>query len=188
MKKIYFVRHCSALSQHKDSPLTRAGIRQAAELANFFTKEQVSFDLILSSPYLRAVESIKPYAERTGKSIKFDTRLQERILSADPVEDWMEALEKSFVDDRFALPGGESAQDVLSRSNEVLYDLYKDPSINNAIIVSHGNILSHLFHQFNKDFGFNQWKQLRNPDIYLLTYNIENDISKLQCVWHPYEL
>ncbi|WP_249871813.1 histidine phosphatase family protein [Oceanobacillus saliphilus] len=185
MKKIYFVRHCSADGQHKDAPLTKMGIQQAVELATFFEKEQVTFDLILTSPYLRAIESIKPYTQLTGIPIEYDERLKERILSEDPVEDWMEALEKSFMDYSFSLHGGESARDVMARANEVIHEITRDASINNVIIVSHGNLLSHLFNQYDNSFGFEQWKELRNPDIYLLQLDSDNNSSKLECIWNP---
>lgn len=186
MKKIYFVRHCSAHGQHRDSPLTKDGIKQARELAEYFNELPITFDLILSSPYLRAIESIKPYAELTNSTIQIDERLKERILSEEPVEDWMDGLERSFLDEHFSLPGGESARDLLHRCNGVLNPLYNDSSIKHAIIVSHGNLLSHVFHQFDKRFGFNQWKELRNPDIYLLQF--DDTDSMLECVWRPNEL
>ncbi|MFC4022999.1 histidine phosphatase family protein [Oceanobacillus longus] len=185
MRRIYFVRHCSADGQHKDSPLTRAGIRQAGELANFFNERKIPVDIILSSPYLRAVESIKPYAEMIGKTIIKDERLKERILSEDPVEDWVEALNNSFLDDSYKLSGGESAQDVVARSIEVLQQIYKDASIKNAIVVSHGNLLSHLFNQFDEKFGFEQSKELRNPDIYLLQLDHNSKFYNIECVWKP---
>ncbi|WP_010650583.1 histidine phosphatase family protein [Oceanobacillus massiliensis] len=182
MKRIYLVRHCAANGQHRDSPLTREGIRQAAALSDFFKELDISFDLILSSPFLRAIESIKPYAEANGLTIKTDERLQERILSEEPIDDWLEALEQSFIDDGFSLPGGESAKDVVARSNDVLRCIYDDSSVSNAIIVSHGNLLSHFFHQFDPSFGFKQWKELRNPDIYLLQKE-QNHPAELECIW-----
>ncbi|MBP2078274.1 histidine phosphatase family protein [Oceanobacillus polygoni] len=186
MKKIYFVRHCSAHGQHRDSPLTNEGIKQARELASFFKDLNITFDLILSSPYLRAIESIKPFAELTNTTVQIDERLKERILSEEPAEDWMDALEQSFLDEHFSLPGGESARHLLHRCNGVLQPLYNDASIKHAIIVSHGNLLSHVFHQFDQRFGFNQWKELRNPDVYLL--HLDGSNSKLECIWNSNQL
>src|SRR5690625_6007216 len=87
MKKIYFVRHCSADGQHKDSPLTIEGTRQAQLLSIFLTENDIPIDRIISSPYLRAVESIKPYAEKHGIDIEVDERLHERVLSNEPVDE-----------------------------------------------------------------------------------------------------
>src|SRR5690625_5919276 len=87
MKKIYFVRHCSADGQHKDSPLTIEGTRQAQLLSIFLTENDIPIDRIISSPYLRAVESIKPYAEKHGIDIEVDERLHERVFSNEPVDE-----------------------------------------------------------------------------------------------------
>jgi len=102
LKKIYFVRHCSAYGQHKDSPLTKDGIMQSQLLADFFQEQNMTFNQIISSPYLRAVESIKPFAEKMGITIEIDNRLEERILSDEPIEDWLEELEYSFNDYEYA--------------------------------------------------------------------------------------
>ncbi|RDW22089.1 histidine phosphatase family protein [Oceanobacillus chungangensis] len=182
MRKIYFVRHCSAFGQHKDSPLTNDGIMQAQLLADFFEEQNITFDQIVSSPYLRAVESIKPFAERAGIDIEVDNRLEERILSDEPIEDWLEELECSFNDYHYALPGGESANEVINRANEVLKPILNGHSVTNAIIVSHGNLLALVFSQFDKSFGFNQWKELGNPDIYLLESN-DVDIISFKRIW-----
>lgn len=181
MKKIYFVRHCTADGQHKDSPLTTIGMRQAHLLSVFLTEQNITIDRIISSPYLRAVESIKPFAETINQDVKIDERLQERILSDEPIDDWLEVLEHSFSNHDFALPGGESANAAIKRANAVLETIYTDDDITNVVIVSHGNLLALLFKQFDKNFGFNQWKELNNPDVYLFNKNGEN--TSFECLW-----
>ena len=41
-------------------------------------------------------------------------------------------------------------------------------SVQNTIIVTHGNLLSLLLKHYNHQFGFEDWKSLRNPDVFLL--------------------
>ncbi|PAV29441.1 histidine phosphatase family protein [Virgibacillus profundi] len=182
MKKIYFVRHCTADGQHKDSPLTTIGMRQAHLLSVFFSEQQTKIDKIISSPYLRAIESIKPYAEKENIEIEINDRLKERILSEDPIDDWMEVLEHSFNDHHYSLPGGESANDAILRATPILESIYHDENINNVILVSHGNLLALLIHQFDKNFGFDQWKELNNPDVYLINYEKNN--TSIKCLWN----
>jgi 2,3-bisphosphoglycerate-dependent phosphoglycerate mutase len=183
MKTIYFVRHCTADGQHKDSPLTTVGMRQAHLLSVFLSEQNISVDKIISSPYLRAIESIKPYAEFVNKNIEIDQRLQERILSDEPIDDWMEVLEHSFNDHQYSLPGGESADDAIRRANTVLEPLYTNEHIKNIILVSHGNLLALLFQQFDKDFGFHQWKEMSNPDVFKLEVA---DQMSLERLWESY--
>ncbi|WP_099158296.1 histidine phosphatase family protein [Virgibacillus ndiopensis] len=181
MKNIYVVRHCSAEGQHRDSPLTNEGIRQARLLSNFFTEQNVRFDKIVSSPYLRAIESIKPFAENNNLQIEVNELLKERILSEEPIDDWIEVLEQSFIDLDFTLPGGESANDAIKRVSNVLDDIFNNDSLTNVILVSHGNLIALLLKQYDDTFGFNKWKNLRNPDIYLV--QIDNNEQIVQCLW-----
>src|SRR5699024_6472975 len=97
MKNIYLIRHCTAAGQHPDSPLTRDGLRQAVQLKDFFISQNIDCDRIISSPYLRAIDSIRPYAEQIGLPIDVDERLKERILSDRPIDDWLDVLEQSFM-------------------------------------------------------------------------------------------
>ncbi|MCC2250875.1 histidine phosphatase family protein [Virgibacillus sp. AGTR] len=166
-KKIYLVRHCSAHGQHRDSPLTTNGLQQANQLAEFFSNLDEEIDHIISSPYLRAVDSIKPFANKAQLTIHVDERLKERILSEDPIDDWLDVLEHSFQELDFSLPGGESSNDAIERAHEVI-DQMKSTTFHNIVIVSHGNLLSLLLHRYDQAFGFDTWKAMQNPDVYTL--------------------
>ncbi|GAA0611309.1 histidine phosphatase family protein [Virgibacillus siamensis] len=178
MKNLIIVRHCLADGQHKDSPLTDVGMRQAHLLSVFLAENEFAIDKIISSPYLRAIESIRPYAEKKDLTINTDDRLQERILSNEPVDDWMEVLEQSFSDPNFRLPGGESGNDVMKRTNELINNLRSEPDISNVLLVSHGNLIALLLSRFNPDFGFEGWKNLQNPDVFLINLEEKNHIVK----------
>lgn len=60
MDKLILVRHSETEGQHEDSPLTKSGVRQAQVLANFLDQSGYEIDHIISSPFLRAIETIKP--------------------------------------------------------------------------------------------------------------------------------
>ncbi|WP_430791380.1 histidine phosphatase family protein [Virgibacillus flavescens] len=175
------MRHCLAEGQHKDSPLTTVGMRQAVLLSRFFDKQNTKIDGIISSPYLRAIESIKPYAESNNLTIDVDERLHERILSDEPVDDWMEVLEQSFNELDYKLPGGESANEAISRGNSVLESVLNSNNWNNVILVSHGNLISLMLKRFDQTIGFDEWKNLNNPDVYLLETSGDN--YTISCLW-----
>jgi len=179
LKRIYLMRHCSAGGQHKDSPLTTEGIRQAQLLAKYFYNLQIPIDKIISSPYLRAIESMKPFAQEKGIKIDIDDRLKERILSEDPVDDWLEILEYSFINYDFKLPGGESSTDAFLRAHQVLEMFYNHDNYSNMIVITHGNILALLLNHYLQSFGFNEWKELRNPDLFVINYS-----NRVQSIEH----
>lgn len=180
MKNIYLVRHCSATGQHKDSPLSTEGMRQAQLLSIFLSDQNITIDKIYSSPYLRAIESIKPYSEKAHLNIEIDDRLQERILSDEPIDDWIEVLEQSFEDHNYKLPGGESANEALQRINQLLQSIYNSDD-SNIVIVTHGNLFALTLNQFDSNFGFSKWKEIKNPDVYLIKYNQE--IQSISSLW-----
>ncbi len=168
MKRLFMIRHCSAEGQHKDSPLTRDGVKQAQVVSAFLQNYGYQLDRIISSPFLRAVESIKPYAERHNLSIEIDERLEERLLSEEPIDDWLDVLEESFTDRDFRLPGGESSNDASLRAGQLIDEIMADDTCENIGIVTHGNLLALLLNSYQADIGFSQWKGFTNPDMYLI--------------------
>lgn len=168
MKRLFMIRHCNAEGQHKDSPLTKEGVRQSRVLSAFLEKSSYPIDRIITSPFLRAIESIKPFAEKNNLTIEIDERLQERLLSEEPIDDWMDVLEQSFTNLDFRLPGGESSNDAVHRSIEVVNEVLSDEVNENIVIVTHGNLLALLLKEFQADIGFSHWKEFTNPDLFLV--------------------
>ena len=78
---IYVVRHAKAGDRaewegdDRLRPLTKAGFRQAAELAAWLKKEPI--DAILSSPYVRCLQTLEPLAEQRKLPIQPRPDLEE---------------------------------------------------------------------------------------------------------------
>lgn len=170
MKNIYFIRHCSAKGQYKDSPLTNKGVRQSYALANFFHEQRIPIDRMISSPYLRAVDSIRPFAQTKKINIDLDERLQERVLSSEPLDDWYEILEHTFHDMDYKLPGGESSHEATNRALVVMKEIIADEDHSHILIATHGNLLTLILRHYDEKFGFDDWRRMQNPDIFLMHY------------------
>jgi 2,3-bisphosphoglycerate-dependent phosphoglycerate mutase len=78
-KTLYIVRHCKAAGQQPEATLTVDGHVQAEQLAEKLAA--LPIERIISSPFVRAKQSIAPLAERLGLPIVTDTRLAERVLA-----------------------------------------------------------------------------------------------------------
>ncbi len=81
---LYLVRHAKAGSRadwmgaDRLRPLTKGGVRQAEALAERLAPLVAAADAeLVSSPYLRCVQTIEPLATRLGRSVKLDERLAE---------------------------------------------------------------------------------------------------------------
>lgn len=88
--------------------------------------------------------------------------------------DWYDKLRDTYVNFDLKYEGGESSREAVSRIIEVVDEVLKSDA-ENTIIVTHGGLLSLLLNHYNKNFGFEQWAALSNPDVYLLTG--ENQIT-----------
>lgn len=165
MKKIFIVRHCEAQGQSSDAELTENGLKQAVSLTGFFS--EINIDCIISSPYKRAIQSIVPLAKQLDVEIKFDRRLTERVLSSKSLPNWMDKLSLTFEDFELRFEGGESSREARDRIVEVIEEVFNGKD-ENTIIVTHGNLMSLLLNHYKKNFGFDDWKSLSNPDVFLL--------------------
>ncbi|MDQ0208377.1 histidine phosphatase family protein [Alkalicoccobacillus murimartini] len=174
MKSIYLIRHCSASGQEPDAELTGEGSQQAERLAEFLSQENI--ERIISSPFTRAVQSIEPLRSQQGIELTLDMRLTERILSKQPLEDWLEKLEASFSNMDQVVGEGESSQIAQNRIVEVLEDLLRGPE-QRVALVSHGNLLSLLLNYVDPRFGFREWQSLSNPDVYLITSDEDGSLT-----------
>ncbi|MGO4541662.1 histidine phosphatase family protein [Paenibacillus sp. 2TAB19] len=166
MKKIYLVRHCKAEGQEPEAPLTGQGQEDAeCTIVDFFEDKKI--EIIVSSPYVRAIDTIKPFSKFIGREISIDERLKERILSTAELGDWLIKLEQTYDDLDLKFEGGESSNEAMRRGLAVINELIELPATN-LVVVTHGALLSLIIRHYVKNFGFNEWKQMKNPDIYCL--------------------
>lgn len=173
-KTFYLIRHCKAEGQAPDAELTAEGREQAEALTAFF--EDIEISHIISSPFTRAIQSIEPLSASRDLPVQIDDRLAERVLSTEDLPDWMEKLEQSFNDFDLKFEGGESAGEAAERGAEVLAE-----APGNAILVTHGNMMGLLLKRFEEAYGFEEWKALSNPDVYVLT--IEGEKATVKRMW-----
>ncbi|WP_199621325.1 histidine phosphatase family protein [Paenibacillus alkalitolerans] len=180
MKRIYLVRHCKAKGQEASAQLTEEGFIQAEELVDLFSNKQIDF--IVSSPYERAVTTIRPLSKKLNLEIHIDDRLSERVLSSENVADWIDRLKESFADLDIKLPGGESSREAMNRGAAAINELLerKEASI---VAVTHGNLMSLILKSFDDRFGFDDWKALSNPDVYELTFTDKSREVIINRLW-----
>ena len=130
-KTIYLVRHCQATGQE-----------QTLELVRFFETRTIQH--IISSPFTRAIQTIKPLADSRGLQIEIDNRLAERRLMSATVTDWLERLEASFRDMELKMADGESSRVVTKMAMEVL-----EATPDETVLSIHGNIIGLLLRRID---------------------------------------
>ncbi len=178
MKTIYIVRHAKAEGQSFHAPLTETGESQAVQLAAFLEKR--SIQAIYSSPFVRARETIAPFAKQSGLTIQVDDRLGERVLSDHDLPNWKDKLKESFDDFSLSLPGGESNQMAMDRANSFI-DEVTGSDEDQIVCVSHGNLTTLLLRLFDENYGYDELFALSNPDVYVV--KLEENGASVQRIW-----
>ena len=167
---LYLVRHCQATGQEPDAPLTEIGHQQAIALADRLA--EVPIGRIISSPFVRAYQSIIPLSERLGLAVEVDERLIERVLSPVPLDNWRERLAETFVDLDLSFQGGESSRIAMMRGVAAV-NLVLEQTTEPTVLVTHGNLMTLILKHFDAQIGYAVWDNLQNPDVYCVTFNSE---------------
>lgn len=163
---LYLIRHCQTTGQEPDAVLTTEGEQQAENLMEFLSKAPVA--RIVSSPFVRAVQSVTLLAHRLGAPIETDPRLQERVLSDRSLPNWREQLRQTFEYLDLRLPGGETSREAMQRASAAVQDILRTPLTGAVAVVSHGNLSTLLLKLFDDTLGFSTWERMTTPDVFCL--------------------
>ena len=177
-KIIYLVRHAKAAGQAADAPLTSEGIDQAEALAEFLS--EVGIGRIVSSPFARAVKSIKPLSIRLNIEINLDERLVEAALSTIDYSDWLDKLRATFSDFELCFEGGESNRAATTRATSAINDALL-LGADRVVVVTHGRLLTLMLKHFDPKYGFEEWQNLTTPDVFRIV--IKENESQVQRIW-----
>ncbi len=190
------VKKIWSTDDHQPDPLTDQGKKEVEQSTKHFSG--ASIDVIIASPYPRTQETARLFAEHIGLStemIKTDPRLGEWNVGTNyngqPIEDFFAKRNASTDRYTFKDDGGESYMDVLKRSGEFLYDIEKEYSGKNILIVSHGaptraislvagGYSSHKLFDHTRDFRNFDNAEIRQIDFVPLPHNgnYEVDLHK----------
>lgn len=154
---IYFVRHAEPNYQNKNTELrelTEKGKRDTVLVTDFFADKEIA--AVLSSPYVRAMETVRPFAEKYGFDIRIDIDFREREMANTWVEipDYEAYFRRCWNDFDYKLPMGESLRDAQTRNLAALNRVLETYAGKNVIIGSHGTALGTIMHYFDPGFGY----------------------------------
>jgi 2,3-bisphosphoglycerate-dependent phosphoglycerate mutase len=178
MKHIYLIRHCKAEGQEPAAALTIEGVEQADRLAGFLKEKRIDF--VVTSPFARAIATIAPFCQTRNMDYQVDDRLMERVLSTANVPNWMELLEHTYENLDAVYEGGESSREAMSRGVAVIDEIVHGP-YQNAAVVTHGALMSLIIKSFDPAFGFEEWRNLSNPDVYVIS--VEDGERSIERIW-----
>ncbi|MFJ7730623.1 histidine phosphatase family protein [Lysinibacillus sp. NPDC097231] len=183
---LYMIRHAESpfvFGQERTRKLSTQGEIDAKIVTTLMNDKKI--DLIVSSPYTRAIQTIEGIANTKSLEIKLFEDLRERQLKGAyklPEEEIQQAIKRSYEDIDFNLSGGESVRAVQNRAIPVIKGLLKNHETKTIIIGTHGNVMTIIMNYFNSEFGFDFWKNTSKPDIYKLVFSGEK-LQLVQRIW-----
>lgn len=172
---IYMIRHGDSPKEGNERTrgLSEKGWSDASQITELLKNEQI--DAFVSSPYLRAILTIKELADLSGQEIILDEALKERVFSADTNrltdEALMPLLEKSYADPDYALPGGESNNACQHRAITVLQELLTTYRGRKVAIGTHGAVMTLMLAYYDQQYDLDFLLQLSKPDVYRMEFH-----------------
>lgn len=177
MTTIYFVRHAHSTytKEERERPLSEKGQLDAENVTSLLKDAHI--DVVISSPYKRAIQTVQGIANTYDVSIQIEEDLRERLLSSESVTDFNDAVQKVWEDWDFAHEGGESNDVAKRRAVICMQNILKKYKDKNIVIGTHGNIMVLLMNYFDSKYDFRFWKTIRIPDIFKLNFHNEDLVS-----------
>jgi 2,3-bisphosphoglycerate-dependent phosphoglycerate mutase len=170
---LYLIRHAESLPSVERPepawPLSARGHEQARALVPAMLGLGVT--AICSSPYPRAVNTVMPLAAALGLEVSIIDALHERVLTRRNLgEQFRATVERYWADADFALEDGESNRACARRMVGAIDALAADHRGETIALASHGNALALYLGTIDPSFDFEQWRSMRNPDLFRVVY------------------
>lgn len=162
MTNIYFVRHAEPnFNNHDDysRELSEKGMSDRKLVTDFLTDK--SIDVVLSSPFKRAVDTVKDFADTYGYEIKTIDDFRERKVDNVWIDDFYSFSKKQWEDFDYKLSDGETLNEVQRRNIYALKQVLIEYANKNIVIGTHGTALSTIINYFVPTFSFADFEQIR---------------------------
>ena len=172
---IYMVRHGDSpiTGEERTRPLTEKGMKDALRITDLLKTEEI--DVVVSSPYLRSVQTVEGISRHIGKPVVIEDTLKERIFSAGnnriSDQELRPLLEKSFQDPDYALKGAESNAACQKRGIDVLNTLLNTYKGKKIVIGTHGAIMTLMMGFYDSRYDLEFLHSTSKPDIYRMEFN-----------------
>ncbi|MBQ4486655.1 MAG: histidine phosphatase family protein [Oscillospiraceae bacterium] len=162
MTRLFFVRHAEPdLSIHDDMlrGLSPKGTEDRKRVTDFLADKDIS--AVLSSPYKRAVDTVKHFADKYGYDITIINDFRERAVG-EWIKDFADFTKKQWDDFSYRLAGGECLKEVQDRNIRAVKQVIEKYHGQNITIGSHGTALSTIINYYDPSFGYAEFERIKN--------------------------
>lgn len=179
MTEVYFVRHAEPdFSVHDDllRPLTDKGKEDSENLIHFFKNKDIS--AVLSSPFLRAVDTVKNVALISKCAVETVEDFRERKIDG-WIDDFNSYAKKQWFNFSYKLKNGESLREVQYRNINALKKVLNEHDGQNIVIGTHGTALSTIINYYDHTYGYEDFAKIKHimPLVIKMTFNKDKCIG-----------
>lgn len=180
MTHIYFVRHAQPNYDNHDDltrELTEKGLQDRTLVTAYLRDKDIH--AVISSPFLRSVDTVKDFAGEAGLPITLVEDFRERRVDSGWIEDFNAFARRQWADFTYKLSDGECLAEVQQRNIAALHTVLRDHEGKNVVIGSHGTALSTIVNYYDPSFGYDDFEAIRGlmPWIVHLTFEKETCLS-----------
>ena len=162
MTTIYFVRHAEPNYRNHDDAsreLSPRGLEDRSLVTDFLMDKDVS--AVLSSPYKRAVDTVRHFADTVRLPIEHVYDFRERRVDSVWIDDFDSFSRKQWADFNYHLADGECLREVQERNVAALARVLKDYRDRTVVIGGHGTAICTVLNHYQSDFGYQDFEQVR---------------------------
>lgn len=169
MTTIYLLRHAQSQPDRdvpdSDWPLSVRGRQQALDLVPVLSRLEI--EAIYSSPYRRALETVKPFARHSEIGIVVHESLREqetRLTGGEP--DFRANIRQMWADFHSTPTSGEPAISCQTRVVAAISEIGGLCSDKTVLVSSHGNAIALFLNHLDAGIGYEEWRRIKNPDLF----------------------
>lgn len=179
MTNVYFVRHAEPDYNNHDEmtrPLTAKGMEDAKRVTKFLRDKEIHE--VLSSPFIRAIDTVKNFADEVGINIRIIQDFRERRVDSEWIEDFCTFTKKQWENFDYKLSDGESLRQVQERNINALNEVLSLYDGKNIVIGTHGTALSTIINHYEATYGYDDFDKMR----VLMPWIVNMQFDGLECL------
>ena len=176
MTTVYLVRHAEPNYRNHDDAtreLSPKGLADRALVTDLLLDKGV--DAVLSSPYRRAVDTVRPLADALRLPVEHVPDFRERRVDSIWIENFDAFCRQQWSDFDFHLEDGESLREVQERLVTAFSRVLREHDGHCIVIGGHGTAFGVLLNHFDPTFGFEQFDGLRRVMPWVIRLDFEGD-------------
>lgn len=174
MRKVYFVRHAKPdFSVHDDltRPLIEEAFEDCKKVTRFLSDKGIT--KVYSSPYKRAIDTVKHFAESINLEIEIIDDFRERKIDDVWIEDFNGFAKRQWEDFEYKLAEGECLSQVQKRNVKALMGILEDNPEGNLVVGSHGTALGTIVNYYNRQFDYSEFERIRHLMPFIVCFTFE---------------